>query len=313
MGKTPAELQFLDDPMEVELKEPSWFWHNPKQSTPEKQLAYAAELERAGKTAKAVEAYNDLVHEWHTTPEALKAQLAIARLESASGHASAAFDADIYLLAYFAGRFELDPVLADAVAQADYMVGQERGRTLHIRSGKGLRTNYEKIIHFAPRWQKVPDLLMKIADLYAEDGEFASVITVCDRILADWPTYSKVDDVVYAYCEACRKQAESWCNDTGRLKHLERLLAGAQTFRPNHPHSALFARWQKEIYELRRARAYAKALFYDNPKAYSEDAAVRAYQTFLRDFPDAPEAEKVRTRLAALSLAQHIPQNKETK
>ena len=27
MGKTPAELRFIDDPLKIDLKEPSWFWH----------------------------------------------------------------------------------------------------------------------------------------------------------------------------------------------------------------------------------------------------------------------------------------------
>lgn len=313
MGKTPAELQFIEDPMAIEVKEPSWFWHNPKKNTPAEQLAYAAELEHDGQRDKAIEAYDDLVHEWHATPEALTAQLAIARLESAAGHARAAFDADVYLLAYFAGRFELEPILEDATAQADLMVAREANRTLHFQAGSGLRRNYEKIIHFAPRWRKVPELLLKIAALYAQDGEYASAITVCDRILADWPTYEKLDDVVYAYCDACRKQADKWRNDTGRLRHLERLLAGAQTFRPGHPDSARFARWQQEVYLLRRNRSYAKATFYDNPNAYSVEAALLAYQTFLREFPDAPEAERVRARLAELSLAQKQAPQGETK
>ena len=66
---------------------------------------------------------------------------------------------------------------------------------------------------------------------------------------------------------------------------------------------------------MRRARSYAKATFYDNPKAYSLEAAVRAYQTFLREVPDAPQVPQVRERLAQLALASHLPEEeqKETK
>lgn len=305
MGKTPAELMFIDNPMEVDLKEPSWFWHNPKRSTPEDQLIYAAELERAGKTKAALEAYDDLVHEWHSTPEALKAQLSLARIYSAQGEARKAYDEEIYLLAHFAGRFELEPVLTDAMAQADLLAAREADRALRVHSGGALRENYERIIHFAPRWHRVPEMMVRIAELYMLDGEYSGAITICDRIIVDWPAWDRMDEVVFLYCDACRKQADVWKNDTGRLRQLERLIAGARTFRPLHPDLETFARWQQETYELRRARSYEKATFYDNPKAYSVEAAILAYQTFLREFPDAPEADTARARLAELSLADH--------
>lgn len=313
MGRTPAELLFLTDPMEVELKEPSWFWHSPKKGSPAEQLAYAQGLEREGAREKAVEAYDDLVHEWHATPEALAAQLAIARLESAAGNAQAAYDADLYLLAHFGGRFELEPVLQDAAAQADFLAGRELGRTFRLASGKALRENYERIIHFAPRWRRVPDLLLRIAELYQEEGEFASAITVCDRLIVDWPTYSGMDEVVALYCRACRRQADVWRNDVGRLAHLEKLLGGACVFRPTHPEVAQFRQWMREVYLLRRERAYRNAAFYDNPSAYSPEAAALAYQAFLRDFPDAPQADAIRARLAALAPAEGAVESRSAK
>jgi outer membrane protein assembly factor BamD (BamD/ComL family) len=257
----------------------------------------------SGEWEDAIEAYDDLVHEWHATPEALLAQLAIARLNSAHGRAQAAYDADIYLLAHFAGRFELEPVLRDAVAQADYLTNQDLSRTFRRNSSSALRANYERIIHFAPRWPRVPELLLKIATLYLRSEEYDSAITVCDRIVIDWPTYENLEEVVQTYCTACRKLADKWANDTGRLLHIEQLLAGARTFYPTHPLAEQFKQWQDEVYLMRRNRSYEKATFYDNPEAYSVEAAAEAYRAFLRLFPDAPQAETVRKRLAELSLS----------
>jgi len=305
MGKTPAELRFIDDPMEIELKEPSWWFHNPKKKTPEDQLAYAQSLEREGKKKKAAGAYDDLVHEWHATPEALTAQLALARIWSDMGEAQQAYDADVYLLAHFSGRFTLEPVLKDAVAQADWLAERQRAMSLKSASWKSLRENYERIIHFAPRWPRVPELLLKIAALYNDEKEYASAITVCDRIFADWPKCSVEERCVRVYCQACRDQATVWARDAGRLHQLERLLAGACAFRPSHPDVRQFAAWQAEIHLMRQKLAYEQTRFYDNPKAYSVEAAIRGCQTFLRDFPEAPEAEAVRARLAELSLQLH--------
>ena len=259
IGRTPEALSFLDEPIEVELKEPAWLFGGPDEDSPAEQLLLAQRLEREGKREKAVDAY------------------------------------------HFAGRFELAPVLADAVAQADALAAQERGRTLHFTSNATLRRNYEQIIHFAPRWKRVPELLLRIAELYVDDEAFSHAITVCDRLVVDWPNYAGMDEVVSVYCRACRLQANVWRNDVGRLAHLERLLAGAQAFRPNHPERERFAQWQREVYLLRHDRAYANASFYDNPAAYSREAALLAYQAFLRDFPDSPHAEAIRVRVAQLA------------
>lgn len=308
MGKTPAELMFIDDPMDIELKEPSWWWHDPEKDSPAEQLAYARSLEADGKIKDAIGAYDDLVHEWHATPEALKAQLSIARLHSAAGDAAAAYDADIYLLAHFSGRFEMEPVLKDALAQADLLAGRAETGFLGLRrySHNALRANYERIIHFAPRWVMVPDLLMRIGALYSDAGQYASALTIYDTIIVRWPGTARMDEVVYCYAEACRRQADVWRNDTGRLQNLERLIAGAVAFRPAHPSRALFETWQREIYEMRREGSYVKAVFYDNPKAYSVDAAIRAYQAFLQQFPDAPQAPAVRARIAELSVSDRL-------
>ncbi len=304
MGRTPAELMFIEDPLEIELKEPSWWFHNPKKDTPAEQLQYAQGLEAEGKLKKALEAYDDLVHEWHATPQALRAQLSVARLYAALNDSEEAYNEDIYLLAHFSGRFDLEVVLKDAVAQADALTAGSKTGFLGLRSQsrKSLRTNYERIIHFAPRWPRVPELLMRIAALYSEEEAYASAITVYDNIIVKWPIYARLDDVVYLYAEACRKQADLWRNDTGRLHNLERLIAGAITFRPAHAQRKTFQTWCDEIYVMRRDASYAKACFYDNPQAYSVDAAIRAYQAFLQQFPDALQAETVRNRIAELSL-----------
>ncbi|MEG2724928.1 MAG: hypothetical protein RR982_03655 [Kiritimatiellia bacterium] len=313
MGKTPAELQFIDDPMIIELKEPSWWFFNPSKASPQDQLTFAVELEQRGDKKAALSAYDALVHEWHATAEALAAQLALARLNAELGNVQAAYDAEIYLLAHFSGRFTLEPILVDVFAQADTLAARNEKETLFgfkFASRQAMRQNYERIIHFAPRWARVPDLLLRIGELYEADEEYASALTIYDRIIVKWQGYAAMDTVIYRYCAACREQANQWRNDTGRLRHLERLIAGARAYRSTHASAAKFDTWQQEIYLMRRNGSYEKAAFYDNAKTYSIDAAIRAYQTFLQEFPDAPQAQAVTARIAELSLHERAP--KET-
>jgi hypothetical protein len=85
-----------------------------------------------------------------------------------------------------------------------------------------------------------------------------------------------------------------------------------RTFAPSHAHVATFAEWQKEIYLMRQKRSYEKAVFYDNPQAYSIEAAINAYKAFLREFPEAPQKESVNARIAALSISHNAPQKDST-
>ncbi len=304
MGRTPAELRFIEDPLEIELKEPSWFWHSPEKDTPEEQLKYANQCLAEGDREEAYEAYDDLVHEWHATKEALRAQLALARIADEDGKTTTAYEAYIYLLAHFNGRFEVGPVLDNAARLADTIAFKDTQRAVRRHSYRSLRENYERIIHFSPRWHRVPEMLLRIADLYHKEGRYDSTITICDQIVVNWRNYEKMDHVVYTYCNACRHLANQWENDAGQLLQVERLIGGACAFRPNHPDIQLFRKWQQEVYIMRRDRSYAKARFYDNLEAYPIEAAIQAYEMFLTDFPDAEESEFARQRLDALKALQ---------
>lgn len=309
MGKTPAELRFIENPNDVELKEPSWFWYNPKYDTSDEQLRYADNLYREGEIEAAAEAYNDLVHEWHSSAEALRAQLMLAQIHDELGNTRTAYEEYLYLLAYFAGRFELEPVLKSLLRLADAMVYEDQQATLGKYSTTRLRANYENIIHYAPRWSEVPTMLLNIANLYAAEGNYSSTLTICDRIVVQWSNYDQMETVVEVYCSACYKLAQQWKNDTGQLLKVERLLVGAMKYAPEHPNQETYKQWAQDIYEMRRNRSYEKALFYDNPAAYPIDSTILAYEQFLEDFPDANEAEQARARLNELRES-HAQQEK---
>ena len=68
-----------DEIIKPSRKEPRWFsWLNgPKRDTAAEQFAYAAELASAEDWKGARKAYDALVREWPTSPEAPKAQKAI--------------------------------------------------------------------------------------------------------------------------------------------------------------------------------------------------------------------------------------------
>ena len=67
----------LDELPKPEKKDTSWFLHVSRE-TPAEQLAYARQMEDEGSLRAARRGYDALVREWPASPEAPKAQLALA-------------------------------------------------------------------------------------------------------------------------------------------------------------------------------------------------------------------------------------------
>ncbi len=303
MTQRPQELRFFDDPLDIDRKTPSFF-HSPDKETATAQLDYARTLDKAGDANGAIDAYQDLIHEWHSTPYAAAAQRRITQLREAANEPYETLDECFYALKHFPGKIRIEELLKRALAQADYISANNINLLGLRRNGnKALRKNYESIIHFAPRWTRVPELLQRIAALYEDDQAYASAITIYDQIIVNWPHADCYQHVVALYCHAVLKLAQASSQDGGRLLHLQQLIQGAIQNNPNHPNLKQFQADQATIYALRQDLAYAQARFYDK-KGYSPQAARLTYQALLRDFPDAPQAPQVRKRLAEIEASE---------
>lgn len=304
-GKTPAELMFVTDPLKIDKKEPSfWFWNRPSKDTPAEQLAYAEELLSKQDFKGAAKAYNQLVRTWHSAPEALDAQVSLARCYNMLQDYKSAYNENIYLLAYFMGQFDLEPVLTHALSQADYLShNRPTFFGIDLASNDEYREDYERIVHFVPRWYRVPEILERIALLYEADENYSSAITIYDRIIVQWNQAPNILAVVYQYCQACRHFADKNTQDLARLLQLENLIKGAELHYPQHPSIEQIKAWREEVYILRRDQAYTQADYYDT-KAHNYKAARLAYQQFLIDFPNAPQAPQIQQRIAQLTVPQ---------
>jgi outer membrane protein assembly factor BamD (BamD/ComL family) len=66
----------------------------------------------------------------------------------------------------------------------------------------------------------------------------------------------------------------------------------------------------EDLVDRRDARAFAIASFYDGPR-HKPEAAVAAYEEFLRQYPRSPRAVEARRRLDALKAAAPSSAGKE--
>ena len=103
-----------DELLKPSRKEPGWFgWiSGPKKDTAAEQLAYAASLEAEESWKDAKKAYDALVREWPTSPEAPKAQKAIADICLGKLlDSEAAFAEYRYLLDFYSAQCNYDEIV----------------------------------------------------------------------------------------------------------------------------------------------------------------------------------------------------------
>lgn len=282
-------------------KQPS-YWKKASRPTAPEQLAYAEALEEKGRKGQARKAFDALVHTWHDTPEAVKAQMAVARLYEEDGKYEKAFDQYQYMVEYYSGRFPYETLLDHQFAIANLMRTRRTGRLLGF---KGFKQDvkavamFEKLVENAPRWERTPEARLMIGMIYEDRGEPEDAIFAYE-VLQSRHRGSDAASTAAFRAAVCRYHlAKRYNRDEQSCRRAMSALAALSRDYPNHPN-----RDEAQLYldELRTHLAdmyFDRAAFYDRA-GHKPKAAVIAYSEFMRRFPESEHASIARDRLAAL-------------
>lgn len=304
-GQNPADssgaplFQETDPYAKLERKQPS-MWHDPSEETPSAQLALATKYEREKRISRAIGANRDLVHEWHDSPEAAKAQHNLARLLEERGDYEDAFIEYQYLIAFFSGQFPFLDALdrqfrcANALCDANpTFLG------FSTRSTKDIRRMYEHLLANGPRWAKAPEVALRIAALRESEDEIPEAIAAYERVQNRYPNTDAAHDAAYRV---------AWMRCQFALKHPRDAksradaIAAMNNFLLKYRGDAQARTLAESIKELEQQTieaAYAQAVFYDRQRN-DRVAAMAAYHDFQRRYPDAPQAREAAARLQVL-------------
>lgn len=297
---TPSPAKDEDKGYEQpERKEPS-MWHNPHADTPAAQLALAHQYEQAGRSSRAIKAYNALVHEWHTTPEALLAQEALARLEEETGDFEQAFAEYQYLVAYFSGQFDYLATIEHQYRCANALrTVSHRFLGIKTESLEGVRQMYERILLNGPHWAKAPEVAMTVGALREQEDELEEAVSEYERIANRYAGTDTARDGAYR-AAFCRYEIAHRHPRDAQARHfaITSLTSFLRTY-PLDPRHDELAVCQAELTQANVTASYEQALFYDRNRN-ERAAAIMAYRDFLRRFPDAPQAKAAAARLAKL-------------
>ena len=264
-----------DELLKPARKEPRWFgWLNgPEKDTAAEQLEYAASLESEESWKAARKAYDALVREWPTSPEAAKAQKAVADICLGKLlDSEAAFAEYRYLLDFYSAQCDYDQIVEQMYRTAELM--RDEGKTVlffRFDNTVDVRRAYEAVVLrvYENLRSMYPDSQEAAISLYRE---------------------AKARMIVLRRCEYNRERVQDMI---GFLT----FALGSGKLAPGEMDEV--AAFRDEAKALLEEEAYNAAKFYDS-RTRTKRSAKSAYQRFLDEYPASDRAPEVRRRLLEL-------------
>ena len=288
-----------------ERKAPRWFAfiNGPNRDNPRDQIEYCAELMAERNYKKARKQLDALVREWPTSPEAPKAQKALAEvcLENLLDYEDA-FAEFRYLLDFYSMQCDYNAI-ADRLYQVAGLMRQEGKEVMFIRFANtvDVRRAYEACVLHAPGASWVPEAMLTIAALREDEGKYEEAVKVYENLRnihpdsreASLALAREADARMVVFREKAYNRAR--CRDTADF-----LSLALRSCRPVDVER--LKGYLGEVRGMMEDEAYRSAKFYDSPTR-TVRSAVNAYERFLADHPESSRADEVRARIEELKGA----------
>jgi len=276
------------------------FWFSVREETPVAQLLYAEKKEAAGHTRSTRKAYEALVREWPTAPEAAQAQYALAQFLESQRKFARAFDEYQYLLVHYAGHSPYQDILDRQFRIANHLLHNNTGMFGWNLSGYDtIRGRFEQIVRNAPRGEQAPELMLIIGGIRVSEKELPEAIAVYEGLLNRFPQSHQAVTAAYLAAQCRYELAVKHKHNEPRCREAIAFIKSVLARMASHPQKEQMSEWLDELTALLVEQNYRQAVFYDTRQRNAE-AAKAAYRRFLSEFSDSRYAQQVRTRLAEL-------------
>ena len=287
-----------------EKKEPRLFaWINgPKMEDAAAQSAWAARLEAENDISGARKAYDALVREWPTSPEAPKAQLKVAKLLSAELDYEESFKEYRYLLDFYSSSCDFSAVVQEMYKLAELM--REEGKTVlffRFRNTVDVRRAYESLVLRAPGADFVPKAMLTIASLREDEDHLGEAVAVYENLRNIYPAAEEAKEAAYNEARTRMNIVRDHEYNRNRVRDtagfIRQTISGVVL---DDAKVADLRAWLAECDGFLEDEAWKAAEFYDSPTR-TRSSAVNAYNVFLKDYPVGAHAEEARARIAELT------------
>lgn len=305
----------LDDLPVPEKKGKGWLWRwfgvgKPERGSSSSQLELAEKLEGDGDFKGAAKAYDAIVREWPSSPEAPTAQFKLAYiLETNLQEYEDAFEEYSYLLDFYPRNCPYAKIVSEQYKIINMMFDTRRTFLgMSFTGNRQLRQGYERVIRRAPGADYVPAAMLKVANLREQDIDYEEAVKVYSTLRSRHPGTSEARQALYLEAKARMWLVRRLAYNLPRCKDTESYLKLATRKDPSHPNVEEMREWLKELREYIAEDAWKRASFYDSRQRTSH-AALASYEKFLSEYPDSSHAEEARARIEALKGGQDKGEN----
>jgi len=286
-----------------EKKTPGWFsfWSGPKYDNAVDQLRWARECESNESWGRACRAYDALVSQWPSSPEAPIAQQRLAELRLVKDlDYEEAFSEYRYLLDFYALECDYDAVAAKLYQVVQLM--RAEGKTIvffRFKNTADVRRAYESLVLRSPGAGFAPAAMLTIGELREEEDKLDLAVTVYENLRNRYPDSEQAKVALHAEARTRMQILEERGYNRSRTSDTIDFLKMAR--RADLPQSMLndIEGWLTQAKNLLAEEAYQAARFYDS-STRTRRSARSAYERFVMDYPDSPYVEQAMKRILEL-------------
>ena len=279
-----------------------WYRH-PQCKTAPQQMELALSFYKAGRYHKAANAYQALVYAWPDSPEAPKAQLALAEVQELRQAYIKAFDEYQYLFEYYPGQFDYQDILNRQFKIANYMMKTPKGAFLFFpgfEAPERALPMYEKIIRNAPTGPQAATAQLNVGIIHELNDEEEEAVTAYEILQNRYNDLDLAAQASFREAHCLVKLHEQRPNDEDACNAAKAALIQYITTYPSHSNVEQARGFLKTLNEKQAQRAYDLARYYQTI-AHRPKSAMIAYEDFLRKYSGSPLAANAKEQLALLN------------
>jgi outer membrane assembly lipoprotein YfiO len=302
-AQTPIEDSVYEDRLETKrTRKRRSALRRPKKTTPEEQMHYAMDLRNNGQLRKAAQQYRALVHHWHESEEATRAQLAYAEILESQKKYLPAFKEYQYLLDFYGSNYPYEEVLDRQFRIAHTLMTGRRARGLGFdgfRDPARALPLFEQVIESAPNGKYSAVAQFYIGVIHEDAKDYLEAVSAYETLLYRYPRSDHASDAAFRRATCLVEIAEKAPNDEAAAE--EAMAALAQFIRRFAEHDGI-ADARDELDGLRQrvsTKHYQIAEFYDRI-ARRPEAALISYRYYVKRFPYTELAAAAEKRIEEL-------------
>jgi len=217
------------------------------------------------------------------------------------GNMRRAFQEYQYAIQFYSGGFPYDEIVEKQYAIANQLRGGLDG-WMWFGGGATLdevTDMYQIVIDNAPAGTNAPTAYLLMGLIQEAEGNFIEAATIYEALATRYPRSAEAETGLYRAALSRTALANKNPRDERMLRNAIVALRFFLQTHPDHAESETVRAHHDELVQRLATKAYDRAAFYDRIRQRPLAAHVK-YQEFLRNFPDAQEAPRVRNRLAAI-------------